>query len=273
MTRLLVTWTLVGLCSVALHADLSFTTVTTIEGGAAAMAGGVAPRMVTRIKGSKVRTEVSVMGQTISTIADVATRQVTVLHPEQKMAQVMDAAAVSTTTPAGALPAGPKFDTSFTPTGRNQVIDGVACDEYTFAMTMSMADKAKSGQAGQAAPANPMLQDMLMKMNGSIWMAKSGPAVAEFVAFQKAALDAQMASVLAGSMSSDGMERLLRGLANGNGMPFLTEMTMTFDGAGPAADMMKQMGPMKLTSKISELSTEPIGADLFTVPADYTIKK
>jgi hypothetical protein len=104
-------------------------------------------------------------------------------------------------------------------------------------------------------------------------MAKSGPAVAEFVAFQKAALDAQMASVLAGGMSSDNMERLLRGLASGNGMPLLTEMTMTFDGSGPAADMMKQMGPMKLTSKVSELSTEALAADLFTVPADYTIKK
>ncbi len=272
MTRSLVTWTLVGLCSVALHADLSFTTVTTIEGGAAAMAGGVTPRMVTRIKGTKLRTDVNVMGQTTSTIVDVATKQVTVLHPEQKMAQVMDAAAVSTTTPAGAAGA-PKFDTSFTPTGRNQVLDGVTCDEYTFAVTMSMSDMAKSGQAGQAAPANPMLQDMRMKMDGSIWMAKSGPAVAEFVAFQKAALDAQMASVLAGGMSSDNMERLLRGLASGNGMPLLTEMTMTFDGSGPAADMMKQMGPMKLTSKVSELSTEALAADLFTVPADYTIKK
>lgn len=81
------------------------------------------------------------------------------------------------------------------------------------------------------------------------------------------------ALVIAGGISSDNMERLLRGLASGNGMPLLTEMTMTFDGSGPAADMMKQMGPMKLTSKVSELSTEALAADLFTVPADYTIKK
>jgi hypothetical protein len=57
------------------------------------------------------------------------------------------------------------------------------------------------------------------------------------------------------------------------GLPYLTEITMEFQGTGPMVDMMKQMGPMKMVQKISSVSTAPLADDLFTIPADYRIEK
>jgi hypothetical protein len=270
MTRSLITLTLVALLSTALHADITLTSVTTLEGGAAAMAGNVTPRMVMRIKGMKARTEIEVMGQTIATVADLATREVYLLHADQKTAQLINAVP---NTPGAPPPALPKMDGTFKPTGRTQSLDGVSCDEYAFTMSMSMGEMTNAQMPPEAAA---MLQDMRMLMSGSIWMAKNAPGAAEYVAFQKAALEAHLASIIsgaAGGMSPNGMDKVMRALSGAEGMPYLTEMTMNVEGSGPAVEMMKQMGAMKMTNKVTAVSTDPIPDDMFTVPADYKIVK
>jgi hypothetical protein len=62
-------------------------------------------------------------------------------------------------------------------------------------------------------------------------------------------------------------------MASANGLACLTEMTINVQGAGPMADIMRQMGSMKLTSKTTSVSADPIADDLLKVPADYTIVK
>jgi hypothetical protein len=74
-------------------------------------------------------------------------------------------------------------------------------------------------------------------------------------------------------MKIPGMEKVARAMSAVNGLTYLTEMTINIDGTGQVADMMRQMGPMKVTTKISSVTTSPIGDDVFKVPEGYTITK
>lgn len=274
MRRWLTTFVAVALCSAALHADVTVTTVTTVEGGAAAMMGGMTSKIVTRIKGMKVRTEVEAMGQSVATVADLTEKRLMVLNPTDKTVQIIQVPAATAAGAAAPPVTLPKVEGTLKPTGRKQSIEGMPCDEYAFVMTLSMTDM---GAGGQMPPeAATMLKDMRVLMNGSVWMAKTAAGAAEYAAVTKALLDAQLAGLVNGGgagMQSNGLDKVMRGLSGGEGMPYLTEMTMTIEGSGPAADMMKQMGAMKITNRITGVSTDAIADDLFATPADYTVIK
>jgi hypothetical protein len=272
MKRSIASFAIVILCSTVLHADVTVTTTTTIEGGMAAMMGGATPTMVMRIKGLQARSDMEVMGRTISSLADLNKKEVIVLRPDEKTAQVMTPVVPEK---PGAPPATlPQIDGSVAPTGRSQTIDGLKCDEYAFNVTVSMSEMTSNQQMPPQAA--EMFKDLQMLMKGSIWVAKSAPGAAEYVAFHKAALEANLAAILAGGVPgapSNGMDRVFKKFTEAEGVPYLTELNMTIEGSGQAADMMKQMGAMKLTSKVSAISTDPIAADLFVVPPDYKIIK
>jgi hypothetical protein len=212
------------------------------------------------------------MGQSIATVADIATKRVMLLHPADKTVQFIQVRAASAgTTPPVPVP---KMEGTLKPTGQKQSIDGVSCDEYAFTMTLSMGEMAGGGQ--MAPEAADMLKDMRVLMNGSVWMAKTAAGAAEYAAVTKAMMDAQLAGLVTGAasgLSSNGMDKVMRGLTGSEGMPYLTEMTMSVEGSGPAADMMKQMGAMKITTKVTGVSTDAISDDLFAPPADYTVIK
>src|SRR4051812_38550798 len=117
----------VAVCSAAVRADVTIVQTTTIEGGMAAMGGAaMSPKMTTRVKGMKSRTDVDVNSMTIVTITDLTTKQVTVLRPDQKTANVITAPpAAGTGAPAGTVPPGvtlPTIDASLKATGKSQVI-------------------------------------------------------------------------------------------------------------------------------------------------------
>lgn len=271
MRRWVATCAAVLLVSAVLHADLTVTQAITVEGGPAAMMGGTAaPRIVMRIKGMKARVETEVMGQTTVMLTDLATRQMIMLNAADKTARVVDAA--NPTVPAGA--AMPEMDVSFKPTGQKRTIENAACDEYAIAMTMNMGSMGR-GNAQMPPEAAQMLQDVKMVMTGSTWIAKAGPGVAEFAAFQKASTDAKMGSAVSAAMggSSNGLDRVMAASGSAQGLPYLTEMMMNIEGTGQIADMMKQMGAMKITNKVTAVSTEPLPDDLFKVPAGYTMVK
>lgn len=254
-------------CSTSLRADITVTSVTTMEGAIAAMTGGASPKMVMRIKGMKARSEIEAMGQTFTGLADLSTKQVFMLHPDDKTATVMNGGS------ATASGAASKTDATFTPTGKSQVLGGVKCDEYTFTATIDLSQLDMTHQASAAAA--DMLKDLRLKMIGSVWTTKVGPAAAEYMEFQQLAVKAELASVLAGGMSgiatSSGLD--LPALSSREGMPYLTEVNVSVEGTGPAADMMKQMGPMKITSTVTSVSTDPLPDDLFTLPSDFKIVK
>jgi len=272
MNRWIGSFAVVILCSVVVHADVTVTTTTTIEGGLGALMAGSTPKTVMRIKGMQARADMDAMGRTISSLTDLNKKEVIVLRPEDKTAQVITTVAPEKPgTPPATLP---QVDGTFAPTGRSQTIDGLKCDEYAFTMTVAMSDMTSGQQVPQQAA--EMMKDLQMLMKGSMWMAKSAPGAAEYLAFQKAAIEANLASILAGGVPgapSNGMDRVMKKFSGAEGIPYLTEVNMTLEGAGPGADMMKQMGAMKITSKVTSISTDPIAADVFVVPPDYKVIK
>ena len=205
----------------------------------------------------------------MSVITDLVTKQVITLMPNTKTAMVTTADSVA----AGGAPiAMPKIDTSLKPTGKSQTIEGVVCDEHTFTMVMDMASMAGAQMPPEAAE---MLKGVKMAMNGSIWVAKSAPGVAEIMAFNKAALSSGLArgGERHEAGPAGGMDQLMNAAASAPGIPYLTEMTMEMQGEGPMVEAMKQMGAMKMIQKVSSVSTETIPDAMFQLPEGYTIEK
>jgi hypothetical protein len=268
---------LMMMCLVRLSADLTITTGTTIEGGMAAAAGGAPmPKIVTRIKGNKARTDIDLNGNRTSTIVDLGSRQMTFLRHDDKTAQVLDSAMP---TAKGPMPM-PKIDTSVKPTGQKREINGMQCAEYAVMMTMDMS--SMGGRSDMPPEAGAMLKGLTMKMSGSTWVARDAPGAAEYSKYQAAAAKMAM-SALGGAAAGgpggfgggmpQGMEKLIAGFAEAPGIAYLTELTMSIEGNSQMAAMMSQMGGMKIISRVTDVSTAALEDALFTVPADYkTIK-
>jgi hypothetical protein len=166
--RCLAICALVALGSAAVRADVTVTTEVTIDGPMAAMMSGAMPRLIMRVKGTKSRTDVEVMGQSVTTITDLTTRQVIVLMPGQKNVQVFDAAQLEAL--VATAPAPPRFDVTFEPTGQTQTIDGQLCEQFSFSTSMDFS------QMSTMAPQIPrealeMMKGAKMITKGFVWVA------------------------------------------------------------------------------------------------------
>lgn len=278
MKRWSATLLVLAVCSAVVHADVTIVQKTTVEGGAASMApGGVpSPTITSRIKGMKGRMDMDMgtasIPTNISTITDAVAKQVTILDHNQKTARV-STAGQPPPAPAADAPTGTvKFDGSVTPTGKTQTIDGFKCDEYAFNTSMSMADFG----GGQMPPeAAAMVKDITMVMKGSMWVSKDAPGVAEFRDYQEAmtAGDLVAAAMGATGLNMPGMDKMMKAMQGVKGMPVLTEMDMTIEGSGQVADMMRQMGSMRIITKVISVKTDAISDDVFKVPEGYQVIK
>lgn len=276
MKRWLATLVVFAVCTVVVRADVTLVQTTTVEGGMAAMApGGMpSPTITTRVKGMRSRTELEAGAATTVTITDLTAKQVIVLRPDQKTATISSAA--STPAAAAGAPAAPPvtlaLDGSAKPTGKSQVIDGIKCDEYTFTTTMDLSAATGAQMPPEAAA---MMQGVKMVMAGSMWVSKDVPGAAEYLAFQKAAATSDIAAAAASAagVNLPGMDKVIKAMGSVDGMAYLTEMTMNVEGTGQVADMMKQMGAMKLTTKTTSVKADALSDDLFKVPEGYTIIK
>lgn len=268
MKKWVATTALIALSVAPMRADLMFVQTMTIEGAAADMiSSGQMPRMTMRIKGQKSRADIEVNGQTMSSIADIATKQVIVINSATRTATI------STPESAGPAVAAPKIDVTFTPTGKSQVIEGQKCEEHALTLRFNMAE-ASGGQLPPEAMA--MMQDVDMVMTGAIWLAPSAPGAAEYTAFNKAALSASLVAAATGMAAGKpgrGFDKLMEAAAAAPGLPYLTDITMTMEGSGPMVEAMKQMGPVRLIQKITSVSTDSVDDSAFAIPEGYKIEK
>lgn len=270
MRQWLVTAVVVACSLVSVRADVTVTQTMTLEGAAAAALGGAQmPRITMRIKGQKSRADIEVNGQTTTSIADLASKQVILLNSATKSATVNTAGSAAAAAPPVAMP---KIDFSLKPTGKNQTIDGQVCDEHALMLRLNMADMGGQGLPPEAAA---MMQGVEMVMNGSIWIAAAAPGAAEFAAFNKAALASNLIGAVTGMASKPGggFDKLMEAAAAAPGLPYLTEITMTMEGTGPMVEAMKQMGPIRMIQKVASVSTDPLTDDIFTIPAGYTVER
>ena len=270
MRRWLTTLAVFAVCTAAVHADVTIVQTTTIEGGMAAMAGQtMSPKTTSRIKGKKARTDIDAPMIQVATIADLDANQVVVLRRDQKTAQILTAASAG----SAMKTAMPAPDTTMKPTGKSQTIDGLKCDEYTFTVALNMGEMNPGGQ--MPPEALEAMKGVKMIMAGSLWLAKDVPGASEYMAYQKAEASTALASVISGAsgMQMPGMDKMMTAIGSLNGMAYLTEMTMTVEGTGQFAEMMQQMGSMKITTKVTSITTDPISDDVFKIPEGYSIIK
>jgi hypothetical protein len=258
MTKCLVPVIVLGFCSASLHADISVSQSRVLTGKAAVLspAEGL-PKITIRIKGMKGRTDVETYGETKTAITDLETKQVLLLRPGSRIAQEI-------TPPSVVAGSWPNIDISLKPTARSRMIDGVSCAEHAFTMSLDMESMGNPHVPPEA------MKGGVMRMNGVIWIASSTPGAAEWTAFNKAALTSRLLSPITGE-SELWMEKLFEASAT-VGIPYLTDMTTRFEGSGPMIDMMKEMGTMRTVLR-ARVSTAPIAADLFNLPAGYAVDK
>jgi hypothetical protein len=281
MKRWSATLLVFAVCSAVVHADVTTVTKTTVEGGAAAAmasAGVTPPTITTRIKGGKSRTDLDMgssgpVAASISTITDVAAKQVVIIDHNQKTARISGPGSKPAPSPDGSS-GTMKVDGSVKPTGKSQTIDGLKCDEYAFTTSLSISE---FGGGQMPAEAAEMMKDVVMVMKGSVWVAKDAPGIAEYRAYQKAMSSAELASVAMGAsgLNMPGAEKLAKAMQDIDGIAVLTEVGMTISGGnGQMAEMMKQMmGDMKITTKVLSIKTDAIGDDAFKVPEGYQVIK
>jgi hypothetical protein len=266
MKRSLAAIAVVVCASVALHADVTIKSTISVQGGPPGASGAGPMDMVMQIKGMKSRTAMTMMGQETVILADLAGRKVYMLNVGAKTVQELSPTSEAAAKAAGAVG---NLDAAITPTGQKRAMNSMTCEEYALEMTMSMAEAAGSQMPAEAAE---MMKGLNMAIAGSVWVSRQGPGAEEYAAFSKAAIDANLASLLSGAAGArnPGMEKLIAASSQAQGLPCLTEMTMTVEGSGPMADMMKQAGPVKTSVKTTSITTDPLAADLFEVPASYT---
>lgn len=276
MKRWLATVLVFAISSAVVRADITVVQTTTVEGGAAAAmapGGGAnnAMKATTRVKGLKSRTDLEVQPSgSSSAIIDLAAKQVILLKHAEKTAQTYDPAAAA---PPAAEVSVKTEVTAPTATGKSQVIDGLKCDEFTFTTTMSMVDVLGSQLPPEAVE---VMKGMSVAMKASMWVTKDAPGAAEYVAYYKALgkSDLAAAAVKASGVNMPGLEKVTQAMTSVDGLTYLTVMDMTLEGGGPMADMMRQMlSGMKVTVKVTSISGDAIGDDLFKVPEGYTVVK
>lgn len=245
-------------CSASLRADIRVTQSRTVSGPAAVMmpAEGL-PKTTIRIKGMKARTDIDKYGETDTKLADVEAKHVLLLRARSTIAQVI----ASPSVPAD----GSWSDISLQPTGKSRMIGGVSCDEHTFTLSVAMASVPNPHIPPEA------MKGVSMRMNGSVWIAKSAPGAAEWTTFIRAALNSRLLSAITGTGSDPWMDKLFEVAATA-GIPYLIEMSRRYEGSGLMMPAMKDLGTMKMVQKVT-VSTEPIAADLFNLPAGYTVEK
>jgi hypothetical protein len=256
-------------------ADVTVTITTSIDGGLAAGPSntGMSPKVVTKISGAKSRTDVDTGDQSLTTIIDTESNQMYVLRPADKTALQLQADGGAAGQAATAA-----VQAEVKPTGRTRDIEGVPCTEFAVLMKMNMAAVAAGAGSSLPPEATAMLKDVFLRIEGSSWVAKDAPGAAEYAAFQKAASRAAMSAlsrVSAGGGASSalpgGMERLFTGFPEAAGIPYLTELTTAVEGTGQFVALLQGMAQMKITSKVTGLSTAPVAAEAFALPEGYTV--
>jgi hypothetical protein len=250
MKRISLVVLVLALALVALPASADVTVKTTIS--ATGGPGGMEMTSVVFVKGMKMRTDTKVMGQDMSILVDVATKQMLMINHVSKEVSTFDPKAM-----AGQMPVTMgEVTLSVKPTGETKEVLGRKCAGYTVQVTMPMTLNGES---------------VTMTLSGPAWITKEGPGVEEYMAYSKAAAAANLvSSPFSMGPQSQGMTELMKTFAEA-GVPLAQEMQMAVQGTGQMAQMMSQMA-ITMTTKVTEITTDPIPDDKFAIPAGYTKK-
>lgn len=246
---------LAALVAAGASADVTMTAQTGGKGLGMAMDG----ENTVYLKGLKMRSDIVVRGDTLSTIIDLDGQKFISLNHKKKEAEVWDMGQLS-----GSMQKITNADVkvAMTPNGQTQQIAGESCDGYDMRASVGFSPGGD--------------QQMTIVMAGPVWIAKNSPAKSDWTRFYKAAVekglfvsDPKTAKAQPGI--ARGLSRLYDAMADA-GVSYGQEIRISFEG-GPLAAMMSKMGGSTITNTVQKVSVGPLGDDLFVVPAGYKVKE
>ncbi len=210
------------------------------------------------IKGAKMRQDIGMSGQQLSSIIDASAKQMIVLDPNTRQATVYDLSKLADEMQKTANPQDAKV--SLTPTGQTKELLGRTCTGYTLALGFTASLPAPV--PGQS----PAPRNVQVNIGGPVWLAKNAPGTDDFTSFFKAASESGLFFGAgpggAQNPQARGMALMYQAFANAGGLPYEQEISVNLAG------MSVQPPPVTMT--VTGVSTEPISDDMFTVPAGYT---
>jgi hypothetical protein len=219
---------------------------------------------ITYIKGNKMRTDTVTGDSTRTMIFDVDNQRLYSFDSKKKEADAWDmkafGASMSTAVDTSQMKASVKAN------GQTKEIAGKTANGYDMTISMPTTLGGKDGMK------------VTMNLTGPMWVVKGAPGTAEYINFYKGAVEkGWIFSDPRGAKASPGQARAMaemyKELAATGGIPYEMEMSIKMSGEGPMAGMMAKMGNITSTSTVQSVETTPLAADMFAVPAGYTIKE
>jgi hypothetical protein len=251
--RLLTTAALVLCLAAPAAADVTITATTSGK----AMGGDAGGQAITYIKGGKLRTDTP--GQQMSTIIDLEAQRFISINHKRKEAEVHDLGKLAQEVQQ-ATKGSPKV--SFAPNGQTRQILDQSCAGYDMRIEMPFA------------PGEGM--DMNIVLSGPVWVAKGAPGSADYSAFYKQAAEKGMfftdpRQAKAAPGQAKGMAEMYRAMAD-VGMAYAMDVQVNIEGGGPMAGILGRMGRTNIATTVTNVSTSPVAADMFEVPAGFKVK-
>jgi hypothetical protein len=237
-------------------ADLTLTSSTTGKGlGMSGAADGI-----TYIKGAKMRSDVTMRGEDLSTIIDLDEQKFYSINHKKKEVEVWNMADFSAEL---SKVTDSDITVDMSPTGQTKELLGQTCEEYSMRVAVAFAP----GGAGD---------QINIVMAGPVWVAKDSPGVADYRAFYEAASERGLfftdpRVVKAQPGQAKGMAELYRRMAEA-GVAYATDIQVKMEGSGMLGAMMSKMGGSSMSTNVTRVSTDAVADDLFVVPAGYKVK-
>jgi hypothetical protein len=243
------------LVSAPAFADVAVTSKSTGK-----MSGGDGVVQVVKVKGGKMRTDMTRGNDTTSVILDVDGGKMISLDHKKKEAIVLDTATLTET--MSKVPDA-NVKASLTPTSEKKQVAGYDCTVHDSNVQVGFS------------PGEGM--NLTVVMTGPVCLSPSAPGKAEYAEFYMTAVkkgfffgDPRAAKAQPGMAKA--MAELHRKWAEA-GVPLSSNITVKFDGGGFMTGMMNKMAGGATTNEVTKIDTASIADSEFTPPADYKVKK
>jgi len=217
---------------------------------------------VTYIKGSKMRTDQTMGGNQLSTIMDVEAGELISINHKNKEVEIWNIADLAKTMQSTVITAG-GVDVKITPNGTSKEIAGYKAEGHD--MTVSVKSQMAEGMA------------MTVTISGPAYLSTDAPGAKDYASFYSAAADkgfffGDPRAAKAQPGNAKGMMALYRTMAE-KGIPLESRQVIKLSGEGPMAGLFAKMGGGEINSTVTSVSAEPLGDDIFAVPAGYKVKR
>lgn len=222
---------------------------------------------VTYIKGHKMRTDQAMGGAQLSTIMDVDAGELISINHKNKEAEIWNVADLARTMQDTGIAAN-GVDVKITPNNETKDVAGFKAVGYDMNVSVKSSFGGANGQPGM---------EMTVSISGPAFLSTAAPGAKDYANFYIAAADkgfffGDPRAARAQPGNAKGMMALYRTMAE-KGIPLESRQVIKLSGDGPMAGVFAKMGGGEINSSVVSVSADTIGADVFTVPAGYKVKR